>query len=118
MSIQVDLWHLLTALSGFLLFFLGIVGFLGRLLVKQFKEHVDSKFSSMETARVAASEHWDKKFAELDAATRNLKTDFLEWKADLPEKFQRREDAIRQEVGIIARLDGLSLQIDKIREKT
>ncbi len=105
MPVQIDLWQLVGAAAALTVFFLAIVAFLGRLLVHQFKEHVDGKFKLL-----------DERFMTLDRDVRQLERDFSDMKAKLPLEYQRREDAIRQEVGIIARLDGLAGIIEKVRE--
>ena len=50
-----------------------------------------------------------------DRSTRKLETDFLKWKAVLPLEYVRKEDAIRQEVVINAKLDALATKIDEMR---
>lgn len=106
MMVQANLWQLAGMFLGMAVFFLTVIAFLGRLLVKQFKEHVDEKFAG-----------WNKQFAALDADMRKLERDFLDWKARMPLDYQLRNDAIRQEVGIISRLDGLAGIIERVREK-
>lgn len=43
-----------------------------------------------------------------------LEKDILAFRAELPERYQRREDAIRQEVLIIAKVDALASKIDML----
>ena len=50
-----------------------------------------------------------------DRSTRKLETDFLKWRAVLPLEYVRKEDAIRQEVVINAKLDALAIKMDEMR---
>lgn len=50
-----------------------------------------------------------------DRSTRKLETDFLKFQATLPIEYVRKEDAIRQEVVINAKLDALAVKMDKMR---
>jgi hypothetical protein len=44
-----------------------------------------------------------------------VERELLQLKADLPIQYMRREDAIRQEVVIHAKLDALAVKIDALR---
>lgn len=84
---------------------------MGRLLLSQVQKRLDERFSTMEESRAHAAEQWRNSFAALEhnaAATERRLTQLL---IDLPLHYQRREDAIRQEVAIIHRLDALSDRI-------
>ena len=51
-----------------------------------------------------------------DRSTRKLETDFLKFQATLPLEYVRKEDAIRQEVVINAKLDALAIKMDKMNK--
>lgn len=112
---HIELWHLLTACGCVLVFFLTIVAFLGRMLVHQFKDHVDEKFTAMEAARKVSGEHWDAEFRKLDSTTRNLETDFLKWKAELPLQYVRREDYIRGQTTIELKIDAVMAELRQVQ---
>jgi hypothetical protein len=112
MTIQIDVWQLIEAASGVLVFFLTIVAFLGRMLVNQFKGHVDEKFQTMEKARNTASTHWDQEFKKLDGTARKLETDFLNWKAELPLQYVRREDYVRGQTVIESKIDSVMSKLE------
>lgn len=130
---RIELWHLLTACGAVLVFFLGITATLGKLLVHQFKEHVDEKFKAMEEARKASSEHWDEQFGKmeearnasskhwddqfgkLDNTARQLETDFLKFKADLPLHYVRREDYVRGQTVIESKIDAVMSKIELLQ---
>lgn len=99
MTIQVDFWQLV----GLLVSFLAFVFASGRLLLSQIDRRLEARFSAVE----AAAKNIQK-----------LERDFLEWKADLPLHYVRREDYVRNQTVIEAKLDALAVRIDnmKLRE--
>lgn len=52
-----------------------------------------------------------------DRSTRKLEREFLEHLARLPLEYVRKEDAIRQELVINAKLDALAMKIDRMGAK-
>lgn len=52
-----------------------------------------------------------------EKSVRRLEREFLEHCAKLPLEYVRKEDAIRQEVVINAKLDALAMKIDRIGAK-
>jgi nucleoside recognition membrane protein YjiH len=58
---------------------------------------------------------YDNQLQSQDRSTRELETDFLKFQATLPIEYVRKEDAIRQEVVINAKLDALAMKMDKMR---
>lgn len=74
--------------------------------------NLDRRFALQEKARVAAKEDWDRRFGDLDRGQRNLERDFLGFKAELPVNYVRREDAIREQTIINAKLDALAVRLD------
>ncbi len=52
-----------------------------------------------------------------DRSTRKLEREFLEHCAKLPLEYVRKEDAIRQELVINAKLDALAMKIDRMGAK-
>ena len=108
MTISLDHWQLLS-LIGFIL--ATIVG-AGRVLLSQVERRLDLRFSSMEASRQAATEVWRANFEGLENITRENERRLTQLAIDLPMHYQRREDAVRQEVAIIHRLDALSVKVD------
>lgn len=103
MTVQVEFWQLLTFLIGLLLAFLTFAFAAGKLLLSQIDKRLDLRFSAVE---VAAKD------------LQRLEKDFLTWKADLPLHYVRREDYVRNQTVIEAKLDALAVRIDnmKLRE--
>jgi hypothetical protein len=103
MTVQIEFWQLLSSLSGLLVAFLGFAYGAGRLLLSQVEDRLDQRFKAVETAA---------------GAVQQLERDFLAWKADLPIHYVRREDYVRNQTVIEAKLDALAVRIDnmKLRE--
>ncbi len=59
----------------------------------------------------------DKRFDELRDRTLQLEKDFIEHKTKMPLEYQRREDAIRFETVLNAKLDNIFNRVDQIRDK-
>lgn len=105
MIVQLELWHLITMLLAFF----SAVGFFGKILLAQFEKRQD-----------AQTEHWDKRFTQLEEAAKDwsrVERDFLEWKAKLPMTFVMREDYVRNQTVIEAKLDSVMLRIENLQLK-
>ena len=119
MTLQVEFWALLTFLAGLLLSFLGAAFAMGRILLTQFEKRLDSRFLAQEAARALHSEHWDARFGALEKAAheeagqwRRVERDLMDLRAELPLHYVRREDYIRGQSVIEAKLDGLALRME------
>lgn len=124
MMVQIEFWQFLTFGVSLLLAFMGFMFRAGRMLLSQVYSNLDERFSSQEDARAAAKMHWDIKFNALEKAAaqessqwQRLDRDLLQLRADLPIQYVRREDWIRQEVTINAKLDALAAKIDTLNQR-
>ena len=124
MHVQIELWALLTFLIGLLITFLGCVFGFAKVLGGQIDKRLDEKFQAQETAREAGAkalrEHIDSYIALGDrTATQvtNLERDFLKWQADLPVHYVRREDYVRGQTVIEAKLDALYNKLEVVQIK-
>lgn len=90
MNIQVDFWHV----AGLLIGFIGILATFGQILLAQMDKRID---------------------AHNDRLTR-IEKEFSDHKSTLPLLYQRREDTIRFETTLNAKLDALYALIEKLRE--
>lgn len=108
MTIQMEVWHLITLLLSFF----GCIGGFGKVLLDQFEKRLSEKFAAQEASRRTAKEDWDRRFGDLDKGQRSLERDFLELKADLPINYVRREDQVRESTIINAKLDALNSKLD------
>jgi hypothetical protein len=91
MTLQVDLWQLVWLLVSFIGFAVGA----GKLLLRQVEKRLDGRFAALD----AASKEW-----------RRMEREWLEWRADLPLQYVRREDWGRNTITIrdVARGDTIT----------
>lgn len=121
-AVQVTTWELVTflisLLGGMLTLLVGGAKYILAAIERQQRE----RFRQSERARAEASERWLERFASIENAL-NDKTDklsriereFFEMKADLPTSYVRREDYIRGQTVIEAKIDALALRIENQR---
>lgn len=115
MTVTLQFWQLVTLLLTFFAF----VGAITKVLLNQIDKRLDTKFTAME----AASKAGDSSIKDIltqhiaDEAKNSgqlmeLERQLLQWKADLPLQYVRREDFIRNQTTIEAKLDGLALKME------
>lgn len=115
MTVTLQFWQLVTLLLAFF----GFVGAITKVLLNQIDKRLDTKFTAME----AASKAGDSSIKDIltqhiaDEAKNSgqlmeLERQLLQWKADLPLQYVRREDFIRNQTTIEAKLDGLALKME------
>lgn len=93
MTIQVDFWQLV----GLLVAFLGFVAAAGKVLLSQVERRLDQRFGTLEKA---------------GAEWQRLERELLTWKGELPLQYVRREDYVRGQSILEAKLDGLAVKIE------
>lgn len=115
-----EIWHMVMLL----LFFFGAVGAFARVLGAQIDKRLDEKFSAQEEAREtgarALREHIDRHISLGDrtaSQVASLERDFLKWQADLPVHYVRREDYVRGQSVIEAKLDALYNKLEVVQMK-
>lgn len=116
MMIQMELWHLISLLLAFF----GAVGAFGKVLLHQFEKRQAERFRSQDEARRAAQDHWDQRFASIEAESKDwsrVERQFLEWKANLPMTYVMRDDYVRNQTVIEAKLDSVALRIENLQLK-
>jgi hypothetical protein len=96
----------------------------GKILIKQVMARLDERFKAMEKARIESTKHLDDKFNALEKAVnaneqewRRVERDVLTLKADLPLNYVRREDFVRNQTIIEAKIDGLAIKLENIALK-
>lgn len=111
----------LGTVASLLGIFAGVITGLVKLLLWQFEKRLGERFAAQDAARQAASKHWESSFEkvlsrqEKDAETlRQLENAFLRFQAELPLEYVRREDWVRGQSVIEAKLDGLALKFENI----
>lgn len=108
MTVQLELWHIILLLLAFF----GLVGAFGKVLLDQVEKRLGERFSTQEKSREEAQKHWDTKFSAIEAASREessqwqrIERELLSLKAELPVQYVRREDYIRNQTVIEAKID-------------
>ena len=100
MTLQLELWHALLLAGGFL----GVIAGFRRTPLGQIDKRLDERFK-------AQAELLDGNTAKVD----RLERDFLEFRADLPLHYVRREDYVRGQTVIEAKLDALYNKIELVQ---
>lgn len=121
MNLNLELGELIGWAFSLLGIFTTLVAGLVKLLLVQFEKRLGERFAAQDTARQTASKHWEDNFAKLLArqekdaeALRQLEKSFLRWQAELPVEYVRREDWVRGQAVIEAKLDGLALKFENL----
>ncbi len=116
MQVTLDLWHVISLAVSFF----GASAAAGKLLLSQTQKHLDHRFNTQETARAANHDQVSRRLDSMEAAAREemgnwqrIERDLLKMQADMPLHYVRREDYIRGQSIVEAKLDGLADKIDK-----
>ena len=120
MKIEMELWHLVTLLLAFF----SCVGAFGKILLDQAEKRLNERFVEQDKAREAGSktlretinQHLeDERQTNVQLIT--LEKDFLRWQAEMPLQYVRREDYVRNQTIIEAKLDAVALKIENLQLK-
>lgn len=122
MTMQVDFWQLLMALAGLVVFMLGILAGGGRMMLSMFEAKLDQRFEAMNKERATADNtmqealrrHTEEE-GKTAAQVRELENTFLNWKADLPLHYVRREDYVRNQTVIEAKIDRVYEKLEVVQ---
>lgn len=124
MTMQIELWALLTFLAGLLLTFLGCIFGFAKVLGSQIDKRLDSKFEAQEQARESGAKSLRDSIEAYTAEGKRtaeqlqaLERDFLKWQAELPVSYVRREDYLRGQSVIEAKLDALYNKLEVVQLK-
>lgn len=110
MQVQIDLWELLVALAGLISAFATVVWLFSTAIVRQFEKRLDERFNDIQvdfTERAA-------KDAEIAMQLRQFERDFSKFQIDMPVLYVRREDYIRGQSVIEAKLDALYSKLETV----
>jgi ABC-type antimicrobial peptide transport system permease subunit len=117
MTVQLELWHLITLAITVLGAFAGI----GKTLAAQTLHHLDDRFVAQEETRRLNHEALKTRLAAIEATAREeagqwqrVEREILQIKADMPLNYVRREDYIRGQSVIEAKLDGLAAKTENV----
>lgn len=101
MTLQVEFWQL----AGFLLSFLGFVGGIARWMFSKAEDRQAARFTSLERALQQSASNWGE-----------LEKEFMRFRAELPLNYVRREDYIRGQTVIEAKLDALYNKLEVVQQ--
>jgi hypothetical protein len=102
MNVQLEFWQLVMLLLAFF----GFVGASGKLLLDRIDKQLDERFKGQALLLQGTTNKVDK-----------LERDFLEWRAELPLHYVRREDYVRGQTVIEAKLDALYNKLEVVQMK-
>lgn len=114
MMVTLELWHLITLLLAFF----GCVAGFGKLLLAEFDKRQGERFDAQEKARSEAQVHWDQRFTALDTSSREwsrIEKDFLRWQAELPFRYVLRDDYVRNQTVIEAKMDAIATRLENLK---
>lgn len=103
MTIQIEFWQLLGGLFALFGVFFTFALAAAKLLLGQVSRQLDTRFAAI-----------DIRFAAIEATDTNLQAlekSFLRFQADLPLHYVRREDYVRGQTVIEAKLDAINNQV-------
>lgn len=114
MTVQIEFWQLISAMAGLIVAFLTFAFGAGRLLLSQMDRRLTERFNGQEESRTIAQKHWDEKFSNIINQNRRdaedlqrIEREFLALRAELPLNYVRREDYIRGQSVLEAKMDAL-----------
>jgi hypothetical protein len=118
--VTLELWQMVTLL---LAFFGAVAGF-GKILLAEFEKRQAERFDAQDKARSEGQkamrdifdQHLTEERRNADAL-QSLERDFLRWQADLPIHYVRREDYVRGQSVIEAKLDALYSKLEVVQLK-
>jgi hypothetical protein len=99
MKVELELWHLILLLISFF----GLLGGFGKVLLGQIEKRLDERFKGLEDGQTKA----------LD-----VERQILTLRAELPLQYVRREDYVRNQTVIEAKLDAVATKIENLMLKT
>ena len=115
MNLHLEDWHILTLLGSMFGLILGY----GKLVLNLIAKRLDERFDAADKARDETRQHWNRKFKELEEASKleahrwqDVERELLVLKADLPLYYVRREDFIANQTKLENKIDGLAVKID------
>ncbi|KVN76025.1 hypothetical protein WL05_01880 [Burkholderia ubonensis] len=107
MTLQVEFWQLVSMLATFI----GLLIAAGKVLIVQIERHQAERDQKQEDQLKAMLEQLGR---QADYTAR-LERDFLRFQADLPLQYVRREDYVRNQTVIEAKLDAIALRFENLQ---
>lgn len=101
MMLNIDFWQALVMAGAVFVFFTGLLIMLLKALFKQFEERQSTRFTQIEQALVKRDDDFTR-----------LEREWLKHLAELPIQYVRREDYIRGQSVLEAKLDALYSKVE------
>ena len=101
MTLQVEFWTVV----GFLITFMSFVGGMDKWMNSKAEERQAARFASLEQSLQQSASSWGE-----------LEKELMRFKADLPLNYVRREDYIRGQTVIEAKLDALYNKLEVVQQ--
>ncbi|WP_219211916.1 hypothetical protein [Variovorax boronicumulans] len=104
MTIQADFWQLVGLLGAFV----ASLGTIGVLLLKQIQSGLDERFTQL-AGRLDGIEQVNR---DETIQWQRVEREFLKFQADLPMRYVMRDDYIRGQTTIEAKLDAIAMRVE------
>ena len=115
MTLTIDFWQLL----GLIFSGIGALWAVVKVTATQAQAHLDERFEAQEKSRTENHAAMDKRLNAIETTNRQeagnwqrMEREILQLKAELPLNYVRREDYVRGQSIVEAKLDGLATKID------
>lgn len=122
MTLQVDLWSLVGLLCGLVTTLAGLGLTFARMLLTQVERRLDERFQALQKSREDARSVCLSRFQTLDSERREeiaqwqrVERDLLALRAELPLHYVRREDYVRGQTVLEAKIDALALKLENLQ---
>lgn len=106
--------ELLLALIGTAATILSGVAVIARWAVDQFEKRLDERFAAQEKARTEGSRIWSERLQRMEERQERGEEKLNKLLIELPREYVRREDWVRSQSVIEAKLDSLALRIENL----
>ncbi len=115
MKLELELWQFILLLLAFF----GAAAGAGRLLLGQIKNQLDERFKTQEETRKSNYDQLARRLDDMDSSGREaanqwhrVELEMLKIKGDFPLQYVLRDDYIRGQSIIEAKLDGLAMKVE------
>lgn len=115
MKIEFEVWQLITLM----VMFMGCVAGTAKLFMGQLQQHLDDRFAAQDAARTENHQALSKRLDGIESNNRDeanqwqrVERELMSLKAEMPLNYVRREDYIRGQSVIEAKLDGLATKLE------
>lgn len=116
MELTIGFWQFGGMLAGLASFFLMALAGLSKLLLSQFAQKIDARFDAQEEVRKQSAARWEQQFRSLDDSQRRFDKEMADLRLELAKQYVRREDAIRDQTVIQAKLDALAAKVELLTQ--